>query len=546
MPDLVQSLHAYDLGHLHIIADLWGIDLEAPDVRQGRRNLARALLDEALVKEVVEVLPQEAREAMDALIGSGGRLPWSQFIQRFGEVREMGPGRRDREKPYLDPVSTSEILWYRALVVRAFFDTEGGPKEFAYIPEDLLSLLPSKSDLTNFPLSRPVPPKERAHVRKANDRILDQATTLLAAIRLSFDEEEIGEVAEDWEVSPTKLTSLLKVARILDEDGELMAEEARLFLEGPRGESLARLVEAWLNSREHNDLRFMPHVRAEGEWMNDPYQSRHTVLDLLSQLDKKTWWSLPAFITAMRTHRPDFQRPAGDYDTWYLRDVHTGIYLRGFEHWGAVDGAYLRYLVVGPLHWLGMMDLAAPDKDSPPIAFRFSLWAENLLSGQPPEDFPAESEGLSVDSQGQVLLPPLAPRALRYQLARFCDWAGKKREQYAYRITSASLARAGEQGLEVKQLLALLRKNASAPLPPNVTQALEHWNQHGAQVQFESVMVLRTKHPHVMEKLRASRAARFLGDPLGPTAVVVKAGAWEKVVAALVEMGYLSDIKMED
>jgi hypothetical protein len=57
---------------------------------------------------------------------------------------------------------------------------------------------------------------------------------------------------------------------------------------------------------------------------------------------------------------------------------------------------------------------------------------------------------------------------------------------------------------------------------------------------------LRTKHPHVLEKLRASRAARFLGDPLGPTAVVVKAGAWEKVVAALVEMGYLSDIKMED
>jgi hypothetical protein len=123
---------------------------------------------------------------------------------------------------------------------------------------------------------------------------------------------------------------------------------------------------------------------------------------------------------------------------------------------------------------------------------------------------------------------------------------GKKRDQYAYRITSASLVRASEQGLEVKQLLALLRKNASAPLPPNVTQALERWNQHGAQVQFESVIVLRTKHPQVLEKLRASRAARFLGDPLGPTTVVVKAGAWEKVVSALVEMGYLSDIETED
>jgi hypothetical protein len=122
MPDLAQSLHGHDLGHLHIIADLWGLDLEAPDVRQGRRNLARGLLNEGLIEEVVEALPQEARDALGALMGSNGRIPWSQFIQRFGEVREMGPGRRDREKPFLNPVSTSEILWYRALAARAFFD----------------------------------------------------------------------------------------------------------------------------------------------------------------------------------------------------------------------------------------------------------------------------------------------------------------------------------------------------------------------------------------------------------------------------------------
>jgi hypothetical protein len=457
----------------------------------------------------------------------------------------MGPGRRDREKPYLDPFSTSEILWYRALAARAFFDTDSGPKEFAFIPEDLLRLLPSIAGALDFRLSRPASSKECAHVRKVDGRILDQATTLLASIRLSFDEERIDEIGEDWDIPPGTLSSLLKAAGILDAEGEILAEETRTFLEASRGDALVRLADAWIDSREHNDLHLMPHVRAEGEWQNDPHQSRHTILDLLGRLDKETWWSLPAFISAMHTNKPDFQRPAGDYDTWYLRDVHTGVYLRGFEHWRAVDGAYLRYLVTGPLHWLGLMDLAAPDKDSPPIAFRFSSWMESLLSGQPPADIPLEGEKLSVDSQGQVLLPPLAPRALRYQIARFCEWAGKKRDQHAYRITSASLSRAQKQGLQVAHLLTLLRKNASAPLPPNFTQALERWKQHGAQVEFESVMVLRTKHPQVLEKLRASRAARFLGDPLGPTTVVVKPGAWEKVVAALVEMGYLSEMEGE-
>jgi hypothetical protein len=46
-----------------------------------------------------------------------------------------------------------------------------------------------------------------------------------------------------------------------------------------------------------------------------------------------------------------------------------------------------------------------------------------------------------------------------------------------------------------------------------------------------------------MQKVRASRAARFLGEPLGPTAIVVKAGAQEKVLAILAELGYLGEIK---
>jgi hypothetical protein len=543
MPDLSQSLHGYDLGHLHIIADLWGLELEAPDVRRGRENLASKLKEASLVEEVVEALSSEAQNAIGDLVRSGGRIPWHQFIQRYGDVREMGPGRRDREQPHREPISTSEILWYRALFARAFFDTGSGPKEFAYIPDDLIPLLPKLSAPEDFTLSRPASSKERAHVRKANDHILDYATTLLAVIRMGFEDAHIDKTTEDWDIPPATLTSLLIAASILDEEGKIIAEAARSFLEARRGEALVMLMDAWLNSSEHNDLRLIPHLKAEGEWQNDPYQTRHTVLDLLSRLDDKTWWSLPAFITAMHTHRPDFQRPAGDFDSWYLRDAHTGVYLRGFEHWQNVDGAFLRYLVTGPLHWLGLMDLAAPDKDSPPMAFRFSAWMPSLLSRQPPTDIPHESEKLSVDAKGVILLPHLTPRALRYQIARFCEWEGKKGDKFSYRITSKSLTHAQKQGLQANQLLTLLRRNTSSPLPPNVTQALERWNQHGAQVHLEKMMVLRVNHPKVLEKLRGSRAARFLGDPLGPTTVVVKTGAWGKVIEALTEMGYLSEIE---
>jgi hypothetical protein len=96
----------------------------------------------------------------------------------------------------------------------------------------------------------------------------------------------------------------------------------------------------------------------------------------------------------------------------------------------------------------------------------------------------------------------------------------------------------------IKQFMTLLDKHAEH-VPPNLVTALERFEQQGRQARIEGVMVLRLSSPEILEELRASRAARFLGDPLGPTTVIVKPGAREKVLAALVEMGYLGEIVEE-
>ena len=77
-------------------------------------------------------------------------------------------------------------------------------------------------------------------------------------------------------------------------------------------------------------------------------------------------------------------------------------------------------------------------------------------------------------------------------------------------------------------------------------KALERWDEHGSQARLEEVLVMRLGSPEILKKLRATRAARFLGDPLGPNAVIVKPGAREKVMAALAEMGYLGEIVSDD
>ena len=540
MPTLSQSLLNCDLGHLRIVAELWGVDLIAPDAHLALPLLSKNLLDAELIAEIAESLPAEAAAALGTLQQNGGRLPWSQFIRRFGVLREMGPGRRDRERPDRDPASPAETLWYRALVARAFFDTSRGTEEFAYIPSDLLPLLPRlpsaelpQREIDAQVLGRAATPAERSRTTPASDHILVQACTLLAALRTGIAPAPANPYA------PGFLHALLTIAGLLDPHGIPNPETARAFLESPRGEALTLLAQAWLTSPDHNDLRRVPHLRPEGEWANDPLAARRFVLRLLSRLPSGTWWSLSAFVADLRQQHPDFQRPAGDYDSWFLRDERTGEFLRGFEHWDDVDGALIRYLISGPLHWLGIVDLASPvGEDAPGVAFRYSAWAADLLRGASPGGLPEEAARVHLRSDGRVGVPLLTPRAVRYQLARFCQWEDDTPHEYRYRLTPASLGRAREQGLRVGHLLSLLRHHAGT-IPPNILTALTRWDEHGTEVRLQEAMVLRLRSPQILQALQNSRAARFLGDPLGPAAVIVEPGAGDKVLAILTEMGYL-------
>ena len=128
-----------------------------------------------------------------------------------------------------------------------------------------------------------------------------------------------------------------------------------------RSQQQRALFEGWRDSVTWNDLWRVPTLRCEdtGSWRNDPLAARRAALDALAQLEPGAWYRLEDFVAAIREASPDFQRPGGDYDTWYIRDAATNQYLTGFESWDQVEGALLRFIVGGPLHWLGVVDVDA-------------------------------------------------------------------------------------------------------------------------------------------------------------------------------------------
>jgi hypothetical protein len=91
----------------------------------------------------------------------------------------------------------------------------------------------------------------------------------------------------------------------------------------------------------------------------------------------------------------------------------------------------------------------------------------------------------------------------------------------------------------------LLLRHAQ-PAPPKLIEALERWEAEGSAARVDQLLVLRVKQPELIEWLRKTRLARYLGETLSPTAVVVKQGALEKILDGLVEMGYLGEVGVLD
>jgi len=636
MPSLTQTLPAHDLGFLRIVASLWGLELVSSTPAEAALELAEAMLDAELMEEVIATLPDPAHEALQTLFSAEGRLAWVQFARRYGEIREMGPGKRDREQPHARPNSAAETLYYRALIGKAFFETPSGSQEFAFIPDDLRQALefigfevgeapapepepapvkpafkaspaapepeyadlaePEYADFDETPaeneaetvilptvsakkppvvtqaapppvatsgstLGRAATPTEKAHIFPATDQLLDDLTTLLAALRLGIEPPALA-------IPAPVLTGLLASSRLIS-GNQLQPEAVKTFLAAPRDQALAAIVEAWQGSDKFNELRQLPGLAFEGGWENQPLVTREFLLNLLEPLPEGVWWSIPAFVRDVRQKYPDFQRPAGDYDTWFIKRLSDGQYLRGFNHWDEVDGALIRYFLQ-VLHWLGQIDLATADENGLPTAFRI---CPSKVEGQKSSDIrPStvnEKGKVIVSSNGRLTVERLAPRAARYQIARFCEWepvgrvaAGSryippelldhqrhietKPDEYRYRVTPQSLKRAAEQGLKVSHLLSLLAKASGGQVPPVFVKALQRWEANGTEARVETLTVLKVSKPEVLNELRASKAARFLGEIIGPTTVVLQSGAEAKVMGILAELGLLAEYESGD
>jgi len=543
MPGILACLNTHDMSFLRSTAELWGLNVSGRDQQDVARSLAASITSEFELQEMLASLTQDCLIALADLKQHGGSLPWSVFSRRYGQIRQMGPGKRSREKPHIFPISTAERLWYRALIGRDFIQQEGKLTEVAYVPDELLPWLPEAQ--APFSAAMPLVKVAPAQITRQlawQDRILDDSCTLLAALRRFGEADSLAADAEEqvyWQV----LQALLCALDLIDAKTELPAPAARPFLEMPRGRTLHWLVTAWSSSSKLNELRLVPQLLCEGPWRNNPIPPRRYILSQLATLEDNQWYPQQGLIDAVYADNPDFLRQGGDYNAWIITRRSDKALLHGLESWQEVEAPYIRFLITGPLAWLGLIELGWEEGAQAPVYFRKSAWFDALTSGKEELDLPAEDAPVAVSADGVLTLTNRIPRIARYQFARFSEWLEVSPKRYRFRITPTSLQTAASQGLKVRHLIALLRKYAGVNLPPSLVAALQRWEAHGREAALTQAWVLQLSAPEVLQALRDSPAAGSLGEALSPVAVIVKPDGIEKVRMALARLGYLSDLE---
>ena len=562
MKTLLASLKASDSAILPEIARFWGVAIDKLAASEIAPALEEAMLDPERAAHIWDKLTDEQRGTLQTLLGglNGGKMTAAMFTRMFGDFRKLGRGLIEKENPLMNPASHSEALFYRGLIYEEYETSNTGSRAIIYVPSDFSAILPTHK--TAYDDLEDDQPEESAptsideidadlleEIYPADTTIVDDMATLLAYLQIHRGTLEDGTLAEVdqsalidhfMNTDDRRLDFLFKVgisAELIEvQDGMASPKraETRRWLEATRSTQLRQLADGWWSSQEYRDLWHVDGLHPEPTgWPYDPAAARQGVLQFLRDYAPLNgWWGLDEFILALKEINPDFQRPGGDYDSWYIRN-NAGDYLRGFESWDAVEGALLEYYFDGPMHWLGLVDLAED-------AIKLTAYGRAFITqtGWPAPPEPEDKIGIQPD--GTLLISRKVSRFERFQAMRFTTWMqpAESSEPFIYKLNAEGIRQAAEQNINTGHIAAFINRVLDgAQMPEAIARLLQVWEGGAAsQATIERLMVLRTTSTETMDFINETPALRrYLGARLGPMAVIVR--DWEALRDALGAQG---------
>ncbi len=198
---------------------------------------------------------------------------------------------------------------------------------------------------------------------------------------------------------------------------------------------------------------------------------------------------------------------------------------RALAEWPAIPGTN------GPIR-IGERLLLVEDPNAIPFA-RFRLAGSRDYRRQPEPCVEIEPDGvtLALDLGRSDLL-------VDAELARFSDELPPAAARRRFRVSPESLARAAEGGLSVAALTRWFNQRGGAGLPAAIRLLLHAAMPEGEPIAATRPLVLSVPSESLLDGLlQHPETSPFLGDRLGPKAVIVAEAVWPRLREVLAALG---------
>ncbi len=328
---------------------------------------------------------------------------------------------------------------------------------------------------------------------------------------------------------------LMKLQLLSERQGTLYVLEAETFFSLSLFERARRCYTIWQDTPFWNEMLYLPdiNVRPGPSPLDAPHEEtmrgRHVVIERVEHEQFNEWHDLATFIARTKLYAPYllFPRQYGPRAERYMSSSNPYGWdfrlRRGWlthrEGWHMVEGGFIRTIITGPLHWLGVIEV---DNEATPTTFRLTSGALFLLSGTAPRGDEIPTGRLIVQPNFELVALAPTSEALLVKLDRFAERVSLEHIAQ-YRITKASVTRAIQTGLHAEDIKRILEQASGGDVPQNVHYSLVEWERQARRIEmWRNATLLEVDESALLDELFAHEQTRsLLGRRLAPCLVEV-------------------------
>ncbi len=284
---------------------------------------------------------------------------------------------------------------------------------------------------------------------------------------------------------------------------------------------------------------------------------RQLVLRALACLPEGRWIALADLFHLLRPAWPRFdelrQLQPGYYGPatgWFLaRGTSDARFIpNSDEDWDLAQGRFVRQVLAGPLHWLGLADLRLHDGELE--AFRLQgladlFWDRVEAPPAPPHAARASEPSpdvaaVTVEGERIAVRPSAISAQAHGLLERIACLAVASPERFEYQLDALTVYRAYETGLSLDEVLEEWQRLLPIAMPEQVrVQLAAWWAAYGRVRIYRGLTVIEFADDYALAEMKAvTSLARHIVAEVSPRLVIIEAQAADRLVAELERAGY--------